>query len=171
MRIFRPLLPLVAALSLAGCSSSRVETRTVNLGERVELGHVIYTVFDTQWLTQIGEGVAAKVPQNRYFLVRLSAANSSNAPIMIPPMTLEDDQGKTYNELSDAQGAPQWIGLLREVKTAEAAQGNIAFDVAPKHYKLRLMDEESKNAVLVDIPLSMATDLPVSPLPGADEKK
>jgi hypothetical protein len=170
MRVCHPLLPLVAALLLAGCSSSRVAPRTVSLGERVELGHIIYTVFDTQWLTHLGEGVDAKIPQNRYFLVRLSAANSGNAPVMIPAMTLEDDEGKAYNELSDGQGAPQWIGLLREVKTAEAAQGNIVFDVTPRHYKLRLTDEDAQNAVLVDIPLSIGNDLPVSPLPS-DEKK
>jgi hypothetical protein len=65
MRVCHPLLPLVAALLLAGCSSSRVAPRTVSLGERVELGHIIYTVFDTQWLTHLGEGVDAKIPQNR----------------------------------------------------------------------------------------------------------
>jgi hypothetical protein len=44
------------------------------------------------------------------------------------------------------------------------------FDVTPRHYKLRLTDEDAQNAVLVDIPLSIGNDLPVSPLPS-DEKK
>jgi hypothetical protein len=166
MQAFRSLLPLAAALSLAGCAAnSVVKPRAATLGERIELGHIIYTVFDTQWLTKIGEGVDAKVPQNRYFLIRLSAANSSNAPVMIPPMTLVDDENKTYDELSDGQFVPQWIGLLREVKTAEAKQGNVAFDVLPRHYKLRIADEDEQSAALVDIPLSLGTDLPVSPLP------
>jgi hypothetical protein len=171
MKPYRLPLPLVAALLLAGCSSNnQVKPRNANMGERVELGHIIYTVFETQWLTKIGEGVDAKVPQNRYFLVRLSAANSSNAPVMVPAMTLEDDQGKTYNELTDGRGVPQWIGLLREVKTAEAAQGNVVFDVTPGHYKLRVTDEDERTAALIDIPLSLGSELPETSLPGSEKK-
>jgi hypothetical protein len=171
MRTCRSLPALAAVIWLTGCSSGQTKLRTASMGERIELGHIIYTVFDTQWLTQIGEGVDAKVPQNRYFLIRLSAANSLNAPVIIPPTILQDDEGKTYNELSDGQFVPQWIGFLREVKTAEAAQGNIAFDVLPRHYKLRIADENNQSAVLVDIPLSLGTDLPVSPLPESEPKK
>jgi hypothetical protein len=161
----RCLWPVAAALLLAGCSSSPAKLRVANLGDRVELGHVIYTVFDTQWLTQVGEGMEAKVPQNRYFLIRLSAANSSTSPILLPPMTLTDDDGHTYNELSDADFAPQWIGGLHEVQTAEAAQGNVVFDVPPRHYRLKVTDENQQQAVLVDIPLSLGSDVQVSPLP------
>lgn len=143
--------------------------RTANLGDRIEVGHIIYTVFDTQWLTQIGQGVDAKIPQNRYFLIRLSAANSSSSPVMIPAATIEDDDGKTYNEISYDVGAPNWLGMLREVKTAEAAQGNIAFDVPPRHYKLRISDENEQNPVLVDIPLSLGSEF-MTPLPGGDKK-
>jgi hypothetical protein len=84
---------------------------------------------------------------------------------MVPAMTVEDDSGKTYDEVSDGRGIPQWIGLLREVKTAEAAQGNIAFDVLPGHYKLRVSDEDQVNTVLVDLPLSLGNDMPVTSLP------
>ena len=171
MTSYRPLLPLVAALALAGCSSdNQVKPRNANMGDRVELGHIIYTIFETQWLTKIGEGVDAKVPQNRYFLIRLSAANSSNAPVLVPAMTLEDDDGKTYNELTDGRGVPEWIGLLREVKTAEAAQGNVAFDVSPRHYKLRVTDEDEHTAALIDLPLSLDSELPVTSLPVPEKK-
>jgi len=159
-----PLLPFLALLSLTGCSNAPVKLRTAALGDRIELGHIIYTIYDTQWLTQIGQGVEAKIPQNRYFLIRISAANSSNSPVMIPAMKLEDEQGKTYDELSDGTGVPNWLGLLREVKTAEAAQGIIAFDVLPKHYKLRISDENEQDAVLVDIPLTLGSDY-LTPLP------
>jgi hypothetical protein len=169
MQACRSLLPLVLALSLASCSAPQVKMRTANLGDRIEVGHIIYTVFDTQWLTQIGQGVDAKIPQNRYFLIRLSAANSSSSPVMIPAATIEDDDGKTYNEISYDVGAPNWLGMLREVKTAEAAQGNIAFDVPPRHYKLRISDENEQNPVLVDIPLSLGSEF-MTPLPGGDKK-
>ncbi|HUP04526.1 MAG TPA: DUF4352 domain-containing protein [Bryobacteraceae bacterium] len=163
------LWPLAAILLLNACTPAPPKLRVANLGERIELGHIIYTIFDTQWLTQIGEGVSARLPQNRFFLVRLSAANSSNAPLMIPATTLTDDDGKTYDELGDGQGVPQWIGLLREVRTAEAAQGNIVFDVPPRHYRLKISDENEQQSVLVDIPLSLGNDINLTPLPG--EKK
>ena len=169
MQACRSLLPLVIGLSLAGCSTPPVKLRTASLGDRIELGHIIYKVYDAQWLTQIGEGVDAKIPHNRYFVIRLSAANSSNAPTMIPATTIQDDDGKTYNELSYDVGAPNWLGLLREVKTAEAAQGNIVFDAPPRHYKLRVSDENEQSAVLVDIPLSLGSEY-LTPLPGEEKK-
>lgn len=169
MNALRSLPLALVVLALAGCSTPQAKLRTASLGDRIELGHIIYTIYDTQWLTQIGQGVEAKVPQNRFFLIRLSAANSSNSPVMVPAMTLQDDDGKTYNELAEDVGVPNWLGLLREVKTAEAAQGNVAFDVAPRHYKLRISDENEQDAVLVDIPLSLGSDY-LTPLPSGDKK-
>src|SRR5438270_711709 len=93
---------------------------TYNLGERVDLGHLVYLVFDTQWLTHIGEGPDAKIPQNRFFLVRISATNGLSSEIMVPGLTVEDDNGKSYAELSTDVGAPQWMGILRRVKPAES---------------------------------------------------
>jgi len=173
MRSYRTLFPL-ALICLLACSrasrSDDARLRTVGMGDRVELGHIIYTVFDTQWLTQIGQGVDAKIPQNRYFLVRLSAANSSNQKVMVPPTTIVDDDGKTYEELSNGEGVPQWIGLLREARPAEAVQGNVVFDAPPRHYKLRITDEDEQSAALVDIPLTLGTDLPAPPAADTGRK-
>lgn len=138
--------------------------------ERVELGHIIYTVFDTQWLTHIGQGVDAKVPQNRFFLVRLTAANSGSDKLVVPPTTIVDDDGNTYSEVTNGDGIPQWIGLLREVRPAEAVQGNVAFDAPPRHYKLRVTDENEQRVVLVDIPLTLGSDAPLAPPPSPGEK-
>lgn len=169
MNDYRRLWPAVVSLFIAGCSSSPAPLRVANLGDRVEMGHIIYTVFDTQWLTKAGDGMDARIPQNRYFVVRLSAANSGNAPVMVPPMTITDDDGHSYNELTDAQFIPQWIGALREVQTAEAAQGNIVFDAPPRHYRLKVADEDQKQEALVDIPLSFGSDFS-TPLPGEQKK-
>jgi len=161
-------------ICLGACSRDNrgndARIRTVPMGERVELGHLIYTVFDTQWLTQVGQGVDAKVPQNRYFLVRLSAANSGNEKLIVPPTTIMDDDGKTYQELANGEGIPQWIGLLREARPAEAVQGNVVFDAPPRHYKLRITDEDQQGAALVDMPLTLGPDLPTLPAPDAEKK-
>ena len=170
--LMRPVA-LVAALIgifwLAGCSQGDPNVvRTYGLGEQAQVGSLIYTVFETQWLMQLGKGPSARVPQNRFFLVRISAANSGGSQALVPALSIEDDNGNTYPELSNGEGVPQWAEYLREVKPAEAAQGNVLFDAPPRHYKMRVKDETGERSALVDIPLSFGAETPDLPAPGAD---
>jgi len=165
MHRFRTIFLLVAvaaALSLPACSPGEKSypVHTYNLGERVELGHIVYTAFETQWLTQIGEAPSQRIPQNRFFLIRISATNSLGSEILVPNVSVEDDNGQTYSELSDGEGVPQWIGFLRNVKPAESAQGNVVFDAPPRHYKLKLSDETGERTAYIDIPLSFGAETP-----------
>src|SRR6185369_1549716 len=114
MRPFRFPLLLAAVVAAASLCPSCVDggersfpVRTYALGERIALGHLVYVVFETQWLTQIGEGADARVPQHRFFLVRLSTVNSLGTEVMVPNLVLEDDNGNTYPELSSGEGVPQ----------------------------------------------------------------
>jgi hypothetical protein len=157
----RSALLAIAILSLllvAGCSFGSPKPHTFAMGERADLGGLIYTVLDTQWITQIGSGLDAKVPRNRYLLVRLSVANSGVADALVPSLTLVDDNGETYAELPDAGGVPHWLGVLRQAKPAEVAQGNVVFDAPPRHYKLRLTDENDQKTAFVDLPLNFNPD-------------
>ena len=158
---------LAGALCLSSCGSEEktFEVRTYNMGERITLGHIVYIVFETQWLTHLGEGPDARIPQHRFFLVRLSAVNSAGGDITVPTFSLQDDTGNTYPELSDGTGVPQYIGFLRSVKPAESAQGNALFDAPPRHYRLKITDEDGEKAALVDIPLNFGAETPeiVSP--------
>ena len=162
-----------AALALAACSTSSsgpiIPVRTHPMGERVMVGHLIYTVFETEWMMQLGEGPGARIPQSRFFLVRMSAANSGGTEVTIPDFTLEDDSGNTYAEEKNGDQVPQWMGYLIPVKPAEAAQGNVVFDVPPRHYKIRVTDENGERAALIDIPLSFGAETPDVVIPG--EKK
>jgi len=156
---------------LVSCSSNRPEpVRTFPMGDRVALGHLIYTVFEGQWLTQIGDGTAARIPQQRFFLLRMSITNSGAEEVLAPNLTLVDDTGQSYEELKNGEGVPKWIGYLRPVKPAESAQGDLLFDVAPKHYKLRITDESEKMVAMVDIPLSFGEETPEVPVPGAGQR-
>ena len=140
------------------------------MGEKVYLGKLIYTVFETEYLTQLGEGMRARAPQNRFFLVRLSVVNSANAEMPVPNVTVEDDDGNTYSELTNGEGVPQWIGFIRQVKPAESVQGNVVFDAPARHYKLRISDEAEEKQALIDIPLTFNAEMPQSAEPGAGKK-
>jgi hypothetical protein len=169
-----PILAAVtAALFLNACSSHSASVRSYSLGEKVQLGHIIYTVYETQWEPQFGDGPSARIPQHRFFLVRMAAVNSGGDDLIVPNVTIEDDKGNSYPELSNGDGVPQWIGYLRKVKPAESAQGNLLFDAPPAHYKLRIADEDGENVAYVDIPLSFGAEVPTPevPAPGNEKKQ
>ena len=161
----------LAGLILAGCSStpSTPPPATYLLGEKVQLGGISYTVFETQWLTHLGDAPTPRVPDNRFFLIRMAAVNGGSQQVSVPNLTIEDDKGKTYDELSNGEGVPQWAGYLRNVRPADSVQGNIVFDAPPAHYKLKLWDEGHTRSAYVDIPLSFGNETPEIPTPG--EKK
>ncbi|MEI9974378.1 MAG: hypothetical protein WDO73_21410 [Ignavibacteriota bacterium] len=54
----------------------------------------------------------------------------------------------------------------RRAKPAEAVAGNVVFDAPPKHYRLRVSDENGEQPALVDIPLNFNSDIPPAPIPG-----
>jgi len=153
-------------LLLTSCSQDSKPVRTYAMGERVQLGHLIYTVFETQWMTQLGQGPTTRVPQQRFFAVRLSITNAGSADAVAPTLQLVDDSGQTLTEITDGEGLTSWLGQIRQIRPAESAQGNVLFDVAPAHYKLRIADEGEQNIALVDIPLSFSTETPS--LPGLE---
>ncbi len=177
MRQFRVLLLLAAAVAaslLSSCGNSEDNSpsaRTYNMGEKVTVGHIVYTVFETQWLTHIGAGPDERVPQNRFFLVRLSALNSLSTDIVVPNFTLEDDTGNTYPELSSGEGVPQYIGYLRTVKGTDTVDGNAVFDAPPRHYKMKVSDETGERSAYIDIPLNFVSETPGIPDLGSKEKK
>lgn len=161
------LLFAVPALLLSCCGGSlQKNTKIYEMGARVEVGHLIYTIFETEWLPQLGAGDTARVPKNRFFLVRLSAINSGSEELDVPNVTLVDDQGGAVEELMEGDQVPQWIGIVRKVKPAESVAGNVVFDAEPKHYKLRVRDENNENSALIDIPLNFNADAPPGPLPA-----
>ena len=164
---------VAAAVCLVSCGDDDkpYPVRTYNMGERVSLGHINYQVFETQWLTQLGAGPDQRIPKHRFFLVRLSAANNSSADLIVPNFTLEDDNGNSYPEISEAEGVPQYIGYLRTVKGANSVAGNAVFDAPPRHYKMKIQDETGEKTAYIDIPLAFVSETPGIPEVGSPEKK
>ena len=130
------------------------------MGELVRLGGFTYEVIETEYLTQIGDGPAPRIPQDRFFLVKISVSNGSSETASVPAFQVENDQGKVFPELSNGDGVPTWIGYLRSLRPAETAQGNALFDAPPAHYRIRIKDENSDHAALIDIPLTFNAETP-----------
>ena len=170
MRLSVSLLAAVW-LFLGGCSSGPQVQPISNyvLGEKVQLGRLSYTVFETQWHTHLGDQAGTRVPQHRFFLIRFSATNSGSNDAAVPNPTITGDDGKVYDEIPNGEGVPLWAGYLRIAKPADTVTGNIVFDAPPAHYKLKLADETSTKFALIDIPLSFGAETPELAPPG--EKK
>ncbi|MGD0363859.1 MAG: DUF4352 domain-containing protein [Bryobacteraceae bacterium] len=155
-------LACLAALSACG-PAVPADARLHRMGERVTIGSLVYNVFEDQWKAQLGQGSDTRVPKDRFFLVRLSVVNGGSTDLMVPSLTLVDDSGQTFTELPNGDGVPEWTGYLRRVKPAETLVGNVVFDVPPKHYHLRVTDENSQKTRDIDIPLNFASDVPDMP--------
>jgi len=53
---------VTAVLLLTACSRpSAPEIHSYSLGEKAKLGHIIYTVYETQWAPQLGDGPTARI--------------------------------------------------------------------------------------------------------------
>jgi hypothetical protein len=155
-----------ATLSTVGCRDSvtpkQFPVGTFNMGERAQVGPIVYTVFDSRWELSLGEQPTPRIPANRFLILNVSAVNSAGSAVSIPTFSLIDDNGQTYQELDNGEGVKNWLGFVRRVRPAESAQGTIVFDVPQKRFKLRIADEEDHFG-FINIPLSLGESLPDAP--------
>src|SRR6187401_183437 len=71
---------VVAALS--GCTQ---KARIFPMGEKVQVGGVIYTVLDAEWTGELDPGSpTARTPTHRYLLVHLSVNNAGSKEVNLP---------------------------------------------------------------------------------------
>ena len=68
------------------------------MGQRVQVGPITYVALETQWKTQLKEGVGSAVPNNRFLMIRMSLTNSGGANQAVPLMVLVDGKG-AFDEL------------------------------------------------------------------------
>jgi len=153
----------VCALALTwvfqcGCSrSAPVQAAGFNMGDRVQLGPLVYHVTEAEWKTELGEFPSIRMPERKFLLIHLTVTNGGGETVMIPQAELQNSKGDTYQELTDGAGVPEWLGLLRSVKPAATEQGVIVFDAPANAYRLRLTDGadlEHARVAYVTIPLS-----------------
>jgi len=147
---------LTLLVLLSGCSKKR-EVRTVGLGEKAAIGTFVYQAIETRWPMSLG----GRSPKDRFFVLRVSIFNSGSADATIPGFEVVDDTGNSYPESVDGTGVENWLGVTRKLPQANTETGNIVFDVPPKHYRLRIADEND-NFMYVDIPLNLNSEEPDS---------
>jgi hypothetical protein len=177
----------LALLALAGCSNNTAtpkaeEVRVVPAGEKASVGHLNYTVVDTQIQPQLGEDATPRIPHDRFIVVQIAVTNSSNVDNPIPAVELLSDSGKVYDELTDGTGISDWLGIIRHVGAGQTERGQVIFDAPAAHYRLKFSDESATNDVLADLPLSYShekmndatvptTDLPDVTGPSGSQSK
>jgi hypothetical protein len=147
----------VFCVFLSGCSSTRSSTKLYQMGERAELGTVVYTLLEAQWKQQLGEGLGARIPRQRFLLLRLSVTNGGSRDVAIPMMSLIAPGGEVHNELTDGEGVTDWLGILRHLEPVETLRGWVVFDVPRGNYTLRVSDDafdpEAVKTALIEVPI------------------
>ncbi len=162
---FTAVLGCVATgLSCSSRAGGNSAIPVYSMGDRAQAGPLIYTVFESKWAPQLGSEATARIPANRFLLLRTSVVNSSSAEANVPTLSLVDDNGQRYPELVNGDEVPQWIGFVRRVRPADTLTGNLVFDVPLKHYRLEVTEENDEKKALVDIPLSFGVEN--VPMPG-----
>jgi len=150
---------LLAACLFSGCGSGVTKSaKTFPSGEKATAGALIYSVVDVHIVPRLGDDpTTARTPKDRFFLIKISASNSSANEVSIPSLTLIDDHGKVFSEVADGTNVPDWLGVLRKIEPGQTGDGVVIFDAPSQHYRLRLTDETDED-IGIDIPLTFVNE-------------
>jgi hypothetical protein len=154
----------------AGCVKKIAPEKTAEMGAPVVAGPLEYTAIDTQWKESLDGGSGQRLPAARFLLVQMSIRNSGAGEAGVPMMQVIDANGKSYQELSNGEGVPQWLGFLRVLKPGETLHGAALFDAPPGAYKLRVSsggDAEHETTALIELPLRVEAPQIEGPNPMA----
>lgn len=135
------LLAVPAMLFNLSCGAGQQSSKATHpMGEKVQLGPLLYNVLEADWVTEIGEGADLRQAQKRFLVVRVSIENVGNKELTLPLFHAENLKGEHFLEIDNAKGLPDWLGLIRTVSPTATIQGRAIFDIDPGVYKLRLTD-------------------------------
>jgi hypothetical protein len=157
---------LVSLFFTQACGKLDPPRSEYDMGERVRVGSLTYTVVETVWKNQLGDFPAARVPERNFLLMRLSVTNAGGIDRNMPPLQLETESGDTFPEIMDGQGVTGWLGLLRKIPPAQTEDGWVVFDVPTNSYKLKIADTNDAGAELVALVNIKLTIPPESPGTG-----
>ena len=165
----RALLLLVAtllSLVLPGCSASKTKALSFPIGEKVQVGKLSYQVVDASWQPEVA-GVK-QAPKNRILQIHFTVTNSASEEIAIPMLHLIDSAGNEINEITEIEGNPRWMGMIRRMQPALTEEGTIYFDVPVGSYRFEVVDNslaDSEQIAFIEIPAGLAPP-PTIPSPN-----
>ena len=150
---------LVFAASCGGDSAKRIAT--YRMGDRAATGSVTYVGLTADYRQELA---GAKEPlKSRYLVISLSVTNGGGADLMLPHTRLIKPDGTEIAELTEIEGFPQWMGLLRKVGSSSTEQGYVVFDVPVGAYKLQVSsggEPDKEELAQIEIPANLGPATP-----------
>src|SRR5262245_29519993 len=120
LRLAFHLTAVAALIVLSSCGRNAVQSRAAfRMGERMQVGPLIYNVLETKWLPQLGDALHQRVPKQRFLLIRLSVTNSGGKEASVPFLALEDSKTESFPEEQSGESVEGWLGFLRTVQPAQ----------------------------------------------------
>lgn len=168
-RVLVSLAAAALAVSFGGCGGKKVPPAP--LGAKVQVGPLVYTVHEVDWLDELPGDTTTRVPQRKFAVARIQVQNVGSREVSVPLLNMISAQGQSYLENEDGKGVEEWWGVLRTVNPGETVTRKILFDVVPGDYSLQLTDggdPDSETTRLVHVPFRMRESNPVAPLPSED---
>jgi len=123
------------------------------MGDRAPAGPVTYVGLTADYRMELPG--AKDALKNRYLVILLSATNGSGEEITLPHTRLIAADGTEIPEITEIEGFPQWMGVLRRVAPSSTEQGYVVFDVPVGAYKLQVSsggDLEKEQIAQIEIP-------------------
>jgi hypothetical protein len=175
--MLRRLTPLIFVVTLAspillqtGCTQQNAVRAEYQMGEKVTIGPLTYTVIETKWPSQLGDVLKLRLPERRFLMISLSVTSGAGHPLTLPLLSVEGSNGHLYQESENGEGLNHWLGMLRNLNPSDTAQGQILFDVPLGSYRLRVPDGGEPGAekyAWVEIPLHLdPSETVTAPTPG-----
>ena len=157
--------PLRRTIGLAACAKFLVaasgctpKARVFQVGERVQVSGVVYTIHEAQWLTQLDAGTdTPRMAKNRFLVIHLTIGNSGSKEVTVPLLNVVDAAGAEHLEVSEGKGVSEWLGILRTLNPTESKEGRIVFDLPVAQYNLKVTDggdQEHEQTALVTLPVA-----------------
>src|SRR5687768_18536811 len=93
------LILLAVTMIPAACRTARDSSviGTFRMGEKVQVGPLIYTVMEAEWKHQLGDG--GRMPVHRFLFLRVNMMNNSSATVSVPAFVLQAPNGTRYEEV------------------------------------------------------------------------
>jgi hypothetical protein len=127
------------------------------MGEKVQVGRLIYTVMEAEWKHQLGDG--GRMPVHRFLFLRVNMMNNSSATVSVPAFALQAPNGTRYEEVVEGlEHVNNPLNMLRTVAAEQTEQGYVVFDAPVGGYKLVVSDGGevgNEKFAHVDIPVQL----------------